>query len=167
MHVKSALIMMAGSADDELDTPYYEIPPTYEEFLKNHLIPNKPCIIGPSFTSSWKANKEWIVANDTNGHEGKQHQPRYKPNYKHLCQQYGAAQGQVARCNKRHFTDQERTEMSFADFCAKWQEEDGKPSLDYLKDLHLQKTFPDDEFYTVPDLFEGLYLALNNQLFRS
>ncbi|CEP08308.1 hypothetical protein [Parasitella parasitica] len=48
--------------------------------------------------------------------------------------------------------------MSFADFCAKWKEADGKPSQDYLKDLHLYKTFPGDEFYTVPDLFEDDWL---------
>ncbi|KAL9537694.1 hypothetical protein MBANPS3_011546 [Mucor bainieri] len=150
--------MMTGSTDDELDIPYYDTPPTYDEFLKNHLIPNKPCIIGPSFTQNWKANKEWIVANVSNSNENSQHQPKYKPNYIYLCQQYGTAQGQVARCDKRHFTDQERTEMSFADFCEKWQEDDGKASLDYLKDLHLQKTFPYDKFYTVPDLFEDDWL---------
>ncbi|KAG2214205.1 hypothetical protein INT46_010440 [Mucor plumbeus] len=146
--------MAADSINDELEIPYYEIPPTYEEFLRNHLIPNKPCIIGPCFTRDWKANKEWVVPVV---HDSEQ-EPKYKPNYIYLRKQYGTAQGQVAQCNKRHFTDQERTEMSFAEFCTQWEEDDGKPSLDYLKDLHLQKTFPDDKFYTVPNLFEDDWL---------
>lgn len=156
--VSALIIMAAGSTGDELEIPYYEIPPTYEEFLENHLIPNKPCIIGACFTRDWKANKEWIVPVV---HDSEQ-EPKYKPNYMHLRKQYGTAQGQVARCNKRHFTDQERTEMSFADFCTQWEEDDGKPSFDYLKDLHLQKTFPDDNFYTVPNLFEGLFVYTCN-----
>ncbi|KAI8636662.1 hypothetical protein BD408DRAFT_448262 [Parasitella parasitica] len=149
---------MAGPESSELEIPFYDIPPTYKEFLKNHLIPNKPCIIGPRFTSSWKANKEWIVPTTDSAVDNKTLAPAYKPNYDYLCQQYGTAQGLVARCDRRYFTDQERIEMSFADFCKKWEQDDGKPSQDYLKDLHLQKIFPGEEFYGVSDLFEDDWL---------
>ncbi|CEP19279.1 hypothetical protein [Parasitella parasitica] len=140
----------------ELGIPYYDKPPTYKKFLKNHLIPNKPCIIGQRFTCTWKANKEWIVP--TTNVSTEILAPAYKPNYKHLCQQYGTAQGQVAQCNKRYFTDQERIKIENIFAINFIKEADGKPSQDYLKDLHLHKTFPADEFHTVPDLFEDDWL---------
>lgn len=133
--------------------PYYSEPPTFDEFLQCHLIPNKPCIIGPQLIDHWKARKEWVVP--TNAPEDA---PQWKPNYAYLRDHYGSAEGQVAMCNKRHFTDQERTIMPFADFVNLWEADDGRPSVYYLKDMHLQQAFPQDHFYKVPHLFQGFIL---------
>lgn len=132
----------------ELKIPYYENPPSYDDFLKNHLIPNKPCIIGPVLTENWNARKEWVVPTS-------QECPKYKPNYTYLRDHYGTVEGMVAKCSKRDFSDQHRTPLSFSEFTDLWEADDGKPSQYYLKDLHLAKAFPQDPFYQVPDLFEG------------
>lgn len=139
----------------DLEIPYYEIPPNYEEFFKKHLIPNLPAVIGPKLIEQWECRKKWIVPTNDKGNG-----PKYKPNYSYLRDHFGTAKGQVARCNKRHFTDQERESMSFKDFVDLWEADDGKESLYYLKDCHLANTFPNDEFYTLPDIFQGRYFIL-------
>ncbi|KAI9482804.1 MAG: hypothetical protein EXX96DRAFT_478609 [Benjaminiella poitrasii] len=145
---------------DNLDIPYYKVPPSYSDFLKNHLIPNKPAIIGPALIDSWKARKEWIVPIDTPAPSTATTdlQPKFKPNYAYLRDHFGSAQGQVAKCDERHFTDQHRTVQTFAEFIKTWEADDGKPSLYYLKDFHLAKAFPDNHFYQVPYLFEDDWL---------
>lgn len=132
------------------EIPYYETPPSYEEFLEKHLIPNLPAVIGPKLTEHWESRKNWVVPTHDTGNG-----PEYKPNYSYLREHFGTAEADVARCNKRHFTDQERKAMSFKDFVNLWEADDGKVSLYYLKDCHLVKTFPGDKFYTVPDIFQG------------
>ncbi|KAI8347679.1 hypothetical protein BD560DRAFT_338441 [Blakeslea trispora] len=139
------------------DITYYEIPPTYQEFLENHLIPNKPALIGPALTQDWIARKEWIVPVSDELESGS-NLPKFKPNYAYLREHFGKAEGQVAKCNKRYFTDQERIPMTFSDFVDLWEQDDGKESVYYLKDLHLVRLFPNDIAYTVPTLFEDDWL---------
>lgn len=143
--------------NDDLDIPYYSEPLRYDDFLRFHLIPNKPCVIGPRLIDHWKARQEWVVptTNDSNAYDNR---PQFKPNYKYFREHYGSAEGQVATCNKRHFTDQERTIMPIAEFVDIWESDDGRPSVYYLKDMHLQQAFPDDLFYKVPHLFEGKWV---------
>lgn len=138
--------------NSDLTIPYYPTAPSYEEFWKNHLLTNLPCVIGPSMTKEWKSRKEWIVPT----HNENTGEPQFKPDYNYLRDRFGSASGQVAKCNERHFTDQVRVKSSFKDFADLWQADDGKESLYYLKDLHLMKTFPEDKFYSVPELFEGM-----------
>ncbi|KAI8991079.1 hypothetical protein BDF20DRAFT_842532 [Mycotypha africana] len=147
-----------SNVDDDLHIPYYEVPPTYEEFLENHLIPNKPCIIGPAFIDNWKARKEWIVPVDNLDEVAENIRPKYKPNYQYMRKHFGSAESQVAKCNQRHFTDQWRESMSFEQFADLWEADDGKESLWYFKDFHMMRTFPDDKFYKVPNLFEDDWL---------
>ncbi|KAI8058960.1 uncharacterized protein B0P05DRAFT_517310 [Gilbertella persicaria] len=145
-------------SDIDLEIPYYETPPSYKEFLSNHLMLNKPAIIGSALTQDWKARKEWIIPITEPVTSNTTPQPKYKPNYQYLKQRFGAAKGQVARCDRRHFTDQERMIMSFAEFADLWEAADGKPSVYYLKDLHLVKLFPKDIAYQVPEIFEDDWL---------
>lgn len=140
--------------ESDLDIPYYETPPSYEEFLQKHLLPNLPAVIGPRLTEHWESRKKWVIPND------KVDGPKYKPNYSYLRDHFGSAKGQVAHCNKRHFTDQLRKSMTFKDFINLWEADDGKESLYYLKDCHLAKTFSDDIFYTVPDIFQGKIVVI-------
>lgn len=140
--------------DSDLSIPYYHTAPSYEEFWNKHLITNLPCVIGPSMTQDWKSRKEWIVPTNNENKE----KPQFKPDYNYLRDRFGSASGQVAKCNKRHFTDQVRVKTSFKDFADLWEADDGKESLYYLKDLHLMKTFPEDKFYSVPELFEDDWL---------
>lgn len=152
---------MAVQQECDIEIPYYETVPTYEEFWKSHLIPNTPCVIGPSLTENWTSRKEWIVPTGNT----LENEPQFKPNYKYLRDHFGSATGQVAKCDERHFTDQERIEMKIKDFVDIWEGDDGKESVYYLKDLHLMKMFPEDNFYHVPTLFEGKRNAKKKKVF--
>lgn len=131
--------------------PHYDEPPSYKEFLENHMTPNRPAVIGSKLSEHWSCQKDWVIPTNNTAPDT----PRYKPNYSYLRNKFGTTEGQVARCNKRHFTDQQRKCMTFKAFVDLWEADDGKESLYYLKDCHLARTFPQDEFYTVPDIFRG------------
>lgn len=130
------------------DIAYYETSLDYKDFLEKHLIPNQPALFGPKLTQDWKARKEWVVPHHDSS-------PQFKPNYNYLRDHFGDAQVQIAQCHVRHFTDQERCEMNFKEFCQLWEADQGKESEYYLKDWHFVKAFPDEEAYQVPDIFKG------------
>ncbi|RCH89735.1 hypothetical protein CU097_003477 [Rhizopus azygosporus] len=136
------------------DIVYYEAVPSYKEFLERHLVPNQPAMFGPALTKDWNARKEWVIPNE-------QAMPRFKPNYAYLKSRFGNTRVQVAECNKRHFTDQERSEMTFAEFCQLWEANEGKKEKSgnyYLKDWHFVKAFPDEGAYEVPKVFKDDWL---------
>ncbi|KAI9253249.1 hypothetical protein EDC94DRAFT_567180 [Helicostylum pulchrum] len=134
--------------------PHYDEPPSYKEFLEKHMTPNRPAVIGSKLSEHWPCQKDWVIPTNNTAPDT----PRYKPNYSYLRNKFGTTEGQVARCNKRHFTDQQRKCMTFKAFVDLWEADDGKESLYYLKDCHLARTFPQDEFYTVPDIFRDDWL---------
>lgn len=41
-------------------------PCSFEYFLKNYLLLNKPCIFDSWLTKNWKATKEWIIKDTIN-----------------------------------------------------------------------------------------------------
>ncbi|KAI8369589.1 uncharacterized protein BYT42DRAFT_585019 [Radiomyces spectabilis] len=132
----------------------YEEPPSYEEFLHNHLLPNEPAIIGPALTAHWRARHDWVVPTDHVTHEL---QPRCKPNYAFLRQQFAAAKVTVADCLERDFTDQKRCDMTFNEFADLWEKDSGRY---YLKDWHFVHDMNEKEapFYEVPDIFADDWL---------
>ncbi|KAI8983023.1 hypothetical protein BDB01DRAFT_792083 [Pilobolus umbonatus] len=139
---------------DSIDIPYYSTPPAYDYFHQHHLLPNKPALIGPTLTAGWKARNEWVslTGND------KDCEPNYRPHYEYLRHHFGQAIVQVAECNKRQFTDQERREMTMSEFVSIWERDEGKNSNEYLKDWHFVQSFPNENNYTVPSLFEDDWL---------
>ncbi|KAG0172973.1 JmjC domain-containing protein 4 [Apophysomyces sp. BC1015] len=135
---------------------YYDEPPNYEVFLRDHLIPNQPAIFGPALTAHWKARSEWVIPNnDPNDKDDLC--PRYIPDFQALRDRYGKAKVQVADCIDRDFTDQRRSEMSFEDFAQLWQH-DQTASRYYLKDWHFVHSCPGYEAYQVPDIFADDWL---------
>ena len=133
-----------------MEIPYYSTPPTYNTFLKEHLIPNRPCIIGPALTEEWKARSEWIVPNTE-----KLTEAAFKPKYDFLRARFGSVTVPVAQCHRRQFTDQLRTPMKFEDFVNLWEADDKKVSHYYSKDFHLMRSFPEYKFYCIPEIFQG------------
>ncbi|KAI9259329.1 hypothetical protein BY458DRAFT_517479 [Sporodiniella umbellata] len=125
----------------------------YQEFLEKHLIPNTPALFSAAFTHHWKARKEWVVPNPDTSDSS----PKSLPNFDLLLSRFGEAQVPIACCHKRHFSDQERTTMSFKQFCEFWCL-NGSSSGYYLKDWHFVKAFPKEEAYQVPDLFQDDWL---------
>ncbi|KAI8076739.1 uncharacterized protein BX664DRAFT_343802 [Halteromyces radiatus] len=135
--------------------PYYTDPPTYEYFLRHHLIPNVPAIFGPRLIDHWEARQTWIkpISNYTT-HDPNIPQPQSQPNYDYLREKFGKALVQVADCDQRDFTDQKRTELTFDAFVDLWQNTTiDQHSHYYLKDWHFAQAFPDQTMYKVPDIF--------------
>jgi hypothetical protein len=146
---------------DSSNITYYADPPSYQEFLDEHLIKNEPALIGPPLTTAWKARKEWIQPlrrQSPNDQPCDIPKPITEPNFQFLLQEFGHARVQVADCLERDFTDQKRGDMTFADFVEKWRSTDPEcTGRYYLKDWHFVKAFPDYKAYDVPGIFEGIW----------
>lgn len=126
--------------------PYYEEPPSYDHFLQNHLLPNRPALIGPALTKDWRARKEWVEPTNANG----AHTPAMQPRLDYLREQFGEAKVTVADCQERDFNDQKRVDMKFEEFVDMFSS-----GRYYLKDWHMVKAFPNYHAYKVPDIFAG------------
>ncbi|KAI0664786.1 Clavaminate synthase-like protein [Cubamyces menziesii] len=126
--------------------PRIFLAPSYEQFLKDYLLPNKPVIIGPSLIASWPACRLWAREDG-------------RINWEYLKAEYGHLSVTVADCSTREFSDQHRETMSFREVVSLW--ETGKGQTLYVKDWHLARTFLEasaenasyDAFYTTPDIF--------------
>jgi hypothetical protein len=138
---------------------YYSDPPSYDDFLKHHLIPNIPAVIGPRLIDHWEARQTWIepAACQQSTTQDALPQPQYQPAYAYLRQYFGNAQVQVADCDQRDFTDQKRSTLTFDAFVDLWQQPQHRY---YLKDWHFVQAFPDKVMYHVPNLFAGKVLIL-------
>ncbi|KAI7871583.1 hypothetical protein BDF14DRAFT_1718672 [Spinellus fusiger] len=136
---------------------YYEQPPSYDEFLRRHLMANVPAVIGPSLIAHWGARKTWVVPKTPSPQDtGTTHQP----NYGYLRKMFGSCTVQVADCHDRYFTDQKRSDMTFAAFVDLWEHalDTSHSSRYYLKDWHFVHACPEIEAYTVPYLFADDWL---------
>ncbi|KAI0709259.1 Clavaminate synthase-like protein [Earliella scabrosa] len=150
--------------------PQADAAPLYQEFFHDHLLPNKPVIIGPSLISSWPASRDWVLEN------GSIHLDRLKT-------AYGWCEVTVADCATRDFSDQKRERMLFRDVVSLWQE--GKGQSLYVKDWHLARALAitsdsttaerersgAEPFYATPDIFRddwmnAYYSACTDDDFR-
>ena len=114
--------------------------------MERFLLRNAPCILGESFTKSWKARKFW----QTDG----------RPNFKYLANEFGECnfnwdllhdplhtghcEVPVADCNDTKFGGHTKTIWRFKDFIDYWQGKAGESGTDsckllYLKDWHFTK----------------------------
>jgi len=120
-----------------MDTTLWRATLLYEEFREKHLLPNKPVIIGPDLVSSWPARTLWTVSNPESSFS--------HPNFDVLTQRYGDLNVPV---------DQEgcRSTMLLKDVLDAWRKEEGKNL--YVKDWHLARQRPQDQFYETPDIFK-------------
>lgn len=82
--------------------------------------------------------------------------PTHTPDFDFLSRTFGEAKVQVAKCDTREYSDQERSEMSFARFLLDWSQ--GKGGTRYCKDFHLVQAFPEYKAYTTPQLFSDDWL---------
>lgn len=153
-------IFMTPEQVKEPSVAYYHDPPSYQQFLAEHLLKNEPALIGPSLTAAWKARKEWILPVEGRWADGPPSDgpdPTTQPNFELLAQEFGNAEVQVADCLQRDFTDQKRGDMTFEKFIDIWQSNDPQfAGRYYLKDWHFVKAFPEYKAYHVPDIFEGI-----------
>lgn len=115
---------------------------SYEDFFNNHMRKNVPCII-KNVGTDWEASKKWANNN--------------KIEFDYLSNQYGNLMVPVTDCKNLAFDNQPRTEMKFSDYISYWRGNTRDKML-YLKDWHLRRCKPNDNFYTVPTLFGSDWL---------
>lgn len=120
--------------------------PSYDQFLKSCLEPNRPCLISPELVASWKAFSLWTKKNEKDGTE--------EINWSYLKEAYGDQMVTVAQCLSRDFSDQERTQRPFSEVIDLWTSGEGEGL--YVKDWHLAKALDQKglpSFYETPDIF--------------
>ena len=120
-----------------MDTTLRRATLSYKEFRENHLLPNKPVIIGPDLVSSWPARTLWTIPDPDASFS--------RPNFDVLFERYADLVVPI---------DQEgcRSTMVLKDVLSAWRKEEGQNL--YVKDWHLARQCPQDRFYDTPDIFK-------------
>ncbi|KAI0954172.1 hypothetical protein AcV7_007480 [Taiwanofungus camphoratus] len=162
-------------------------PPTYQDFFRSYLLPNRPVILGPSLVATWPAFREWLVhfvtpstaATASPPEPGSPSDHNVQIDWDYLIERYGNCQVTVADCDTRDFTDQKRETMAFHEVVALWRS--GLGSSLYIKDWHLtreihqrqamEKDAKPELFYSTPDIFQddwmnAYYSACTDDDFR-
>ncbi|KAL7975829.1 hypothetical protein Chor_005776 [Crotalus horridus] len=131
---------------------YIEKPETfsYADFFKDYLIPNDPCIFSAKFTEGWASRRKWVT-------------PDGKPNLDYLLRTFGEAVVPVANCDAKEYNCNPKEHLKLKEYINYWKEHIKKSYRSargclYLKDWHLQRTFPDQEVYTTPIYFSSDWL---------
>ena len=123
--------------------------PTYVDFLNDHLIRNRPALIGKDLTESWPAFHLWGKAGGIN--------------WDYLANEYGAQTVSATNC-RAPSTDPCTEDISLGEVIRGWLSADhGKDQrLLYVKDWHLARWVSRDPanqpFYTTPHLFADDWL---------
>ena len=126
-------------------------PPTYADFLNNHLIKNRPALIGRELTESWAAFHLWENAGGIN--------------WDYLANTYGAQAVSVTDC--RAPTESCTQNVTLGEVIQGWsaaEQDDAKRDqpLLYVRDWHLARWVSHNPtlrpFYTTPHLFADDWL---------
>ncbi|XP_054282917.1 2-oxoglutarate and iron-dependent oxygenase JMJD4-like isoform X1 [Macrosteles quadrilineatus] len=120
----------------------------YDNFLKQHMQLNIPCII-KNVSSEWGCRYYWVKDN--------------KPNFHYILEKYGDAQVPVADCSDKYYNSQKKEEQVLNTFLEYWKSyvcNNYSPELPcyYLKDWHFMREFPDEKIYQVPSFFASDWL---------
>lgn len=131
-------------------------PPTYAEFLSNHLISNSPALIGKDLVDSWPAFHLWGSGSD----EG-------SIDWDYLVSVYGTQTVSITDCRAPP-TDSCTEEITLSEVLRRWlsAEHDASTNKDqpllYVKDWHLARWVSRNPaaqpFYTTPYLFADDWL---------
>ncbi|KAG5897000.1 hypothetical protein JTB14_010752 [Gonioctena quinquepunctata] len=118
---------------------------TYNDFLKNYMLPNIPCII-KGVTESWNSSKLWLTGKE--------------PNFKYLKDKYGGYGVTVYKCWERYYNSQKSYTLTFSEYLKYFEacrNQNFLQKLEYLKNWHLPLRSK-DKFYDVPILFASDWL---------
>lgn len=114
----------------------------YRDFFEKYMIKNLPCII-KNISSSWECDKKWVKDD--------------KVNYNHFITNYGNLQAPVADCQTEAYNSHCTSNMKISEYM-NYLSSDEKDQILYLKDWHLRKQQPNDNFYEVPSIFSSDWL---------
>ncbi|PWN37566.1 Clavaminate synthase-like protein [Meira miltonrushii] len=134
---------------------------SYDEFLDQYLIPNKPCILPFELVKEWPAFKEWLPALD--GNDDREADDFLDPAFAILATRYGNHEVPIVIENLREEEDSEdrfeRQEVHLSQAVAMMAEakKTGNARI-YIKDWHMirqERMLRSDtnEPYTTPSLF--------------
>ncbi|XP_042899533.1 2-oxoglutarate and iron-dependent oxygenase JMJD4 isoform X2 [Parasteatoda tepidariorum] len=114
---------------------------TYEYFLRNHMISNKPCIFTSDLTDNWVSRNKWLKADG-------------KPDLDFLIQEFGSSVVPVVICDDREDFC-ERKEMLFKAYIKEYFNTEVKmgDKMYYLKDWHFNRAYPNYKAYVTPFYF--------------
>lgn len=115
---------------------------TYNDFFNNFMIRNLPCLI-KNVSLSWGSTHNWIKDN--------------KINYDYFLEVYGDLEAPVADCGSINFNAHNKINMKVKDYF-NYIKNAERDKLLYLKDWHLKRLRPNDNFYTVPQIFVSDWL---------
>lgn len=115
---------------------------TYNDFFNNFMIKNLPCLIR-NVSLTWGSTHNWIKDN--------------KINYDYFLEVYGDLQAPVADCDSINFNAHNKINMKVRDYFNYFKNAE-RDKLLYLKDWHLKRLRPNDNFYTVPEIFASDWL---------
>ncbi|MCL4127774.1 UNVERIFIED_CONTAM: hypothetical protein GTU68_063238 [Idotea baltica] len=124
----------------------YENEILYDEFFRNNLEKNKPCLFGAWLTQNWLASSKWVSAEGT-------------PNCEYLSHAFGEAEVPVANCNQKHFDSHDKKNYILKEYLKYFKDNNERAvkSL-YLKDWHFTKEFPTVKAYETPSYFGSDWL---------
>lgn len=98
----------------------------YEEFFRDFLEANQPCVFSSEVTEHWRSRQEWIIDQ--------------RPHFEFLSKEFGDAVAPVANCHQTKYSSQVKQDMYVKEFCDYWRtrSEDDKECTEtlYLKDWH-------------------------------
>ncbi|XP_059060553.1 2-oxoglutarate and iron-dependent oxygenase JMJD4 [Achroia grisella] len=114
----------------------------YDDFFHSCMYKNMPCII-KNVSSTWECTRKWIDSDLIN--------------YDHFTDNYGDLEAPVADCNTVTYNAHCKSNMSVDDYVGYLRKSEREKLL-YLKDWHLRKIRPNDEFYEVPFIFASDWL---------
>lgn len=132
----------------------YDEPPSYETFIRECFIPNRPAL----FTAKCGLMKQWSCLTDWLTEDGT------KPDFDRLISHFGHLNVPVTKCsltgNNEYASDENKLTMRFDEFVNLWRQEETTSNY-YCKDWHLQK-YSDQEkkdpFYSIPIYFRSDWL---------
>jgi hypothetical protein len=131
----------------------YDELPSYETFIRQCLLPNRPAI----FTAKCGLMKHWPCVTDWLDED------RIKPNFDRLSTLYGSMNVPVTKCSpstNEYASDDSKMSMRFEEFIDLWRTND-TTAYYYCKDWHLQQMLDRSEkptFYSVPSYFQSDWL---------
>ncbi|CAL4067628.1 unnamed protein product, partial [Meganyctiphanes norvegica] len=138
-----------GNYNDITEFPRITNDMSYNDFFREHLEANKPCVFSGTFTKDWKARSEWVTDDG-------------QPKVNFFKEHFGAAEVPVANCDQKHYDSQEKKTYKINDYIHYWESlrdplSEKKQCL-YLKDWHFVRDFPNYEAYITPKYFASDWL---------
>ncbi|CAF2104237.1 unnamed protein product [Rotaria magnacalcarata] len=138
--------------DNENSLVRYDKPPTYDTFIRECLLKNRPALFTAScgFMDDWPCITEWL------------NKDRTEPDFDRLINLYGHMTVPITKCSStitEYSSDDNKLTMHFDEFVSLWRNNETAAEY-YCKDWHLQKMSDETKplFYSTPTYFQSDWL---------